>query len=755
MLPDGQESWSLSGNHVALQAPQGLSSDHLEVSPIDPQLSSSDPARGSVSHPSRQHDPSAMDLPSVKTSRLCSDASTFESSEIVDRLLPSYDVSDDTFDDAYVAFIFYCNPTIPLDTDTSELRKAFRSPPKSDGKNFSTFTLFELIRKLEMKEIKTWAQLAIDLGVEPPAVDKGQSAQKVQQYAVRLKVVLPYALFGTKLILKQRWMHAMHVDAFFEYLLHKSHIYWTQVPSIHDPPSEFGRDGVAPEEDLALRALLPETRPKRGRRKADDKDDNDLGKSPAQKARLHSPTLSEDFAMARASLVDMTPSTARSEWSAADARISFIGHPTISVPQYTPLSDQLQQWSSRDSNQTPFTPHPQSAITPRTANPFLPYDGEPQSAITPSSSRSRRRHGPAVSSAWPSSSNFSAGKLRGRPPSNRSVSDGPFSTFPANPNAKVGPTINLRDPNFPSTPVVDNSETRTLAFTFPDTTPSSKPQATKPSRLHLQVPERVGGAVRLATPPPTVLVNGESENSQPLDIDTLHSTGTAPIMDSIHNASLDDHFHHDLSSPTYHEMNQNGTNPRNQLPTNDMSFRNEPGDDRTNIAELEFLFIYTMIGADWFDHRGQPIETCTLDDADQIVKQVIRNLQEEATSKETFLINLAALAGGEFLRTPWNHLKMTRLEGDEKFKTFIAKWVLKFGATEGTFDIKINVPRKPSATENKVSDDATPDETPSDDWKKRYIELRNRLKERDEKVKELRKTVLNALASAQGFGVFK
>lgn len=188
MLPDGQESWSLSGNHCALQAPQCLSSDHLEVSPIDPQLSSSDPAHGSVSHPSRQHDPSAMDLPSVKTSRLCSDASTFESSEVVDRLLPSYDVSDDTFDDAYVAFIFYCNPTIPLDTDTSELRKAFRSPPKSDGKNFSTFTLFELIRKLEMKEIKTWAQLAIDLGVEPPAVDKGQSAQKVQQYAVRLKV---------------------------------------------------------------------------------------------------------------------------------------------------------------------------------------------------------------------------------------------------------------------------------------------------------------------------------------------------------------------------------------------------------------------------------------------------------------------------------------------------------------------------------------------------------------------------------------
>ena len=104
------------------------------------------------------------------------------------RSLPNRSVTDGRFDDAYVDFIMYCNPTVPLDTDTSELRKIFRAPPKSDGKTFNTFTLFELIRKLDQKEIKTWAQLAIDLGVEPPLLEKGQSAQKVQQYAVRLKV---------------------------------------------------------------------------------------------------------------------------------------------------------------------------------------------------------------------------------------------------------------------------------------------------------------------------------------------------------------------------------------------------------------------------------------------------------------------------------------------------------------------------------------------------------------------------------------
>lgn len=104
------------------------------------------------------------------------------------RSLPKYPPSEDNITTQYAAFILYCNPTIPLDTDTTELKAIFQTPPKSDGKSFSTWTLFELIRKLENKEIKTWAQLAIDLGVELPVLEKGQSAQKVQQYAVRLKV---------------------------------------------------------------------------------------------------------------------------------------------------------------------------------------------------------------------------------------------------------------------------------------------------------------------------------------------------------------------------------------------------------------------------------------------------------------------------------------------------------------------------------------------------------------------------------------
>jgi hypothetical protein len=105
-----------------------------------------------------------------------------------DRHLPSQDVSDNTFDNAFASFILYCNPSFALSTDTSELVKLFRIPPKSDGNAFSTWLLFELIGKFSTGELKTWTQLALDLGVAPPDTDKGQSTQKVQQYSVRLKV---------------------------------------------------------------------------------------------------------------------------------------------------------------------------------------------------------------------------------------------------------------------------------------------------------------------------------------------------------------------------------------------------------------------------------------------------------------------------------------------------------------------------------------------------------------------------------------
>lgn len=116
-----------------------------------------------------------------------------------DRVLPPREVTESSIEDAFVSFILYCNPLVDLSVSTTELRKGFRAPPRSDGKSFSTINLFRLIKRLEEKELKTWTQLVIELGVEPP--DLNQSTQKVQQYAVRLKVLpFQYIMFPSQLL---------------------------------------------------------------------------------------------------------------------------------------------------------------------------------------------------------------------------------------------------------------------------------------------------------------------------------------------------------------------------------------------------------------------------------------------------------------------------------------------------------------------------------------------------------------------------
>lgn len=162
------------------------------------------------------------------------------------RQLPSRDVGELHFQEAYIQFIMYCNPHIPLDTDTADLRRAFKSVPRSDGKQFETYTLFKLISKFEHGEIKTWTKLSQDLGV---VRTDDQSPQKVQQYAVRLK----------------RWIRSLHLDAFFDFLLGKANSYYTN-PAANDPSSAQ----YAPsedDEDLVAKYLSAEGKPKRGRRK--------------------------------------------------------------------------------------------------------------------------------------------------------------------------------------------------------------------------------------------------------------------------------------------------------------------------------------------------------------------------------------------------------------------------------------------------------------------------------------------------------
>ena len=421
---------------------------------------------------------------------------TVEPRIVNDPSLPSRDFSDADIDDAYVRFILYANPGVPRNVDTTELRRVFRAPPRSDGKSFSVNTLWQLIKKLENKELKTWSQLAIELGVEPPSTEKGQSAQKIQQYAVRLK----------------RWMRAMHIDAFFEFCLGKPHRYYTELPTAATNYSEEGRDGVPLEEDLALRALMPEWRPKRGRKKNEEKEtENSIEQPAAKRPQLdtqHSAIDYDGLGMHSAIFpVSGPPWTAYQEDINQDA---WAMAPEMQQGQSIPANVNSDMFPGRTGFDFPrwrreLSPsgYPQSAITLGHRQPEAVIN-EPQSAITPSSSskttsQSRRKHGPAISSAWPRKGDAGSGKQRGRPPAQKTTQEEAESAVPSatGMDGQSNPIQNVKPAGQPTPP-----------STIPQpSTQQYQPLQARPDKLQLRVPERLGGPVRLATPP-IVLVNG-------------------------------------------------------------------------------------------------------------------------------------------------------------------------------------------------------------------------------------------------------
>ena len=430
------------------------------------------------------------------------------------RTLPPRTLTESNIEDAYVRMIMYANPAIPDDIDTADLRRMFQAPPRSDGKLFKVFNIWEKVQKLDKKLLKTWSEVVTELGVEPPSVEKGQSTQKIQQYAVRLK----------------RWLRAMHVDALFEYALGKPHGYWQDLPTTID--GDDIRDGVPAEEDLVLRSLLPKWKPKRGRKKAIEKGhDVHLNRSP-KRLRLDTSTTSpqpEDLSRHPTALPQSAilwsayPNDAeeRPEWVMPQQ--ASTGRAEVSQQAIQLRDEGVQNESYRRRRDRPPQAYPSSA---HTFGHHVP-DGtqvrdEPQSAIIPSTeggkSRSRRRRGPAVSSAWLGNST-SAGKQRGRPPSNRLVQDGPFSTFPA----KIQEASDIS--NLSAIPPVSR-RVHSNAHAEPNPMPagdashesriSSPLSSVRPGKLQLQVPPRAGPPVRLATPPTLTLNGGEHSPNPPI-----------------------------------------------------------------------------------------------------------------------------------------------------------------------------------------------------------------------------------------------
>ena len=349
----------------------------------------------------------------------------------------------------------------------------------------------------------------------------------------------------------------MHIDAFFAYCMGKLHTYYTMIPSGDDGHPEPSRDGVPREEDLALRALQPESRPKRGRKKVEEREgDVDLPLSPSKRQRAETPSDTADFdsfSTEPSTLFSSTTVTGGGQdddidryakqldtWTETHAMGTASANPGLFAQSPTNRANSgrfgAQQFRWRlnaAENSTINTTYPQSAITPTAHQLSHSLFAEPLSAVTPvtpgGKNRGRRRHGPAVSSAWPSGSTMT-GKFRGRPPSNRSVRDGPFSTFPANPKTREGPVIDVQRMQL-STPVGGNISTpwsAQLSDSTPMRPPSSVQKPSKRASLQLQVPERQGGMVRLATPTPSM--SGSSKHDASLLINNSDDGGSDSEM---------------------------------------------------------------------------------------------------------------------------------------------------------------------------------------------------------------------------------
>ncbi|KAI0403051.1 ARS binding protein 2-domain-containing protein [Xylaria palmicola] len=581
-----------------------------------------------------------------------SNGNTTPKSPGVRPMLPNRSVTSATIEDAYVSFILHCNPGVPLDVDTTALREAFRTPPKSEGKSFSTFTLFELIAKLHQKEIKTWAELALKLGVEPPDHEKGQSSQKIQQYAVRLK----------------RWMHSMHVNAFFDYLLDNPHPYWMQIPADSNPVCEEGRDGVAAEDDMALRALLPHIRPRRGRKRPEE---DGLSKSPSQRPRLDSPAFNSDGHPPRPEILN--------SWTAhPDSRQAFVFPPVDPRSSVLPGPESAYPWQ-HDVSREPMSAYPHSAITPSTRGSFWPESAEPRSAVSPKSKPlTGRRHGAkAVSSAWRSIGVSTSGKARGRPPMNRNV-ETPLSAYPTD-RIVSGPPQPIMFDHGPHSgaptplhmpPPEPESVTRTSE---PTSAQSARPP--RPGRLSLQVPERSSGPVRLATPPPPiVMVNGQNT------VNGGENLNAGMPSADVSSGPQMGYTIFDRSSAMY----LNANNP-SRVDKIDLD-----GPDKTNHDEVESVFVVTLMSCEWYDPNGGPGVRPTVAEVVALVRSALRSIADQALTKEAFLINLAALVGGHFMIRP--EREVHRLEIGPDYTKYLCKWNLQYGAINGTFTLTETVP---------------------------------------------------------------
>lgn len=552
----------------------------------------------------------------------------------------------------------------------------------------------------------------------------------------------------------------MHVDAFFEYLRGQSHVYWSQLPTQDDPVPEE-RDGVPNEEDLALRALLPETRPKRGRKRAEEKEPDASGetRNVARRRRVDSHPLPETV---RDYWSRDTPEERRADpfderkmlearleaWAAAGtAPLAGEPHHRASEPHISTASPDFHQ----DRRQT----HPvyrRPADKSPNINHFSPSAVEHADSLE-TATRPRRRTGTVVSAAWRSSGAAEGSKLRGRPPNNRNLSDGPYTTFPIIPELRTSQTAPSLEPAQSSITLTPRPELWSSAVGNRENTNMGSgdngPLSHK-LRLPLPIPNR---PVKNGSPhyqqitPPALPINTPSPNAYtPCTNFTPSHWVPRPTMDTQRQPSIPTSCYNADGSVTDESPITTSSSAPSSRPQLEIQ-------DDTSVDALELAYMQSILGADWIDSDGNLAHQPDTDEAIRLVKTMIKCQRAEARDDNHFLINVATMAGARLLS---RKLEITRQREDQNNIFYKTCWRLQYGSIQGSINMDCWVPKshvRRNCDQDEPLDPGDPGELEASgrqvDWKKKYAELHKRTLQQTEKLRELKSTVLNGVLQAK------
>lgn len=532
----------------------------------------------------------------------------------------------------------------------------------------------------------------------------------------------------------------MHVDAFFEYLLGHDHVYYKQLPLSNAPASE-DRDGVPLEEDLALRALVPEWKPKRGRKRAEDKDKEDsrFPKRPqldTSMAILDNNALAAHAANFPQSAIPFSAfpddmDAQNDPWVAAASTFGADQNPDA-------IPGQDLRWRPFEGDGSP-PGFPRSAYIPRNHQNEQHSVVEPRSALTPSTgekSRSRRRHGPAVSSAWPNTSGSMTGKIRGRPPNRGSAPGGPFSSFPVNPvrSNTPGDVASMQSSPAIGLEQVPLAPPRNTASNYVGQT------NTKPDKLQLHVPQINGRPIRLATPP-TVMLNGTSDvsnnfNSFPGRRDSVATSNDLDDVASVPSVATERTTHagkvsmNDVTRAVAHKI------LRSRLIGRPTPMDTEEARSLAHAAVQRLGNIYAMLPAD------SVAMFCALYFG---VAQKL-GLARASPATLTVQVSTSAANGTDSLAIYSIFIEDDQPGQGFRFNTTLSGLTLLSSRTDSTFRNNLESTGLQTDEDEFENDDFVGgSSTDEGSWKQRYIRLRQQMRRKEAAVREYKKNILQSV----------